>query len=99
MIGAAKEFAGIALSINDNLGAFVWATVEQHMDIIGFVAHLDNRLIANLRREIVALVRGLAFVADKNPSVGEDVLHLKRVDILINVNVAVNLMWLNKCAR
>jgi hypothetical protein len=34
-------------------------------------------------------------MANEHPRVGEDVLHFKLVDILIDVDIAVNLIWLD----
>ena len=41
--------------------------------------------------EVIALVRHLAIVADINPGVGEQVLHLELKHLLVNIDVAMDL--------
>ena len=96
MIGAPEKFACVALTVDDNLGPFMGAAVIQNMDVVGFVAHLDDGLVPDLRGEIIALIRRLAFVSNKHPSIGKDVLHFQRVDVFVDINVAVYLIDLYK---
>ena len=95
MVGTTKELACVALSVNHNLGPFMRTPIVEHMNIVRLMAHLDHRLIANLRGKVVTLRRCLTFMANEHPRVGEDVLHFKLVDILIDVDIAVNLIWLD----
>ena len=71
MIGAAKELAGIALSVDGYFGALMGAAIVQHMNLIVRVAHLYNRLTANLRGKVIAFIGCLAFVSNKHPGVGK----------------------------
>ena len=68
------------------------------MDLIVGMAHHDRRLIADLGCKIVALFRGLAVMADKDPGIGKKMLHLKSIDILTDVGISMNLMALNHSA-
>ena len=90
MIGAPEELAGVSSPVNDDFRALMRATVQQHMDVAGGMTHLNDRLGADMGAEIIALVRGLAFVPDKHPSIGEQVLHLEPVDLLIDIDVPMD---------
>jgi hypothetical protein len=90
VIRAAEELAGVAGPVDDDLGTLVRAAVVQHVHLAVAVTHLDHRLVANLGGEVIALVRRLAFMADKHPGIGEQMLHLEPVDLLIDVDVAMD---------
>ncbi len=68
-------------AVDDDLGALVRAAVVEHMHLAIAVADLDHRLVANLRGEVITLVRRLAFMADKHPGIGEQVPHFEPVDL------------------
>ena len=99
MIGTPEEFAGVALPVDDDFRALMRATVQQHMDVAGGMTHLNDRLGADMGAEIIALVRGLAFVADKDPSIGEEMLHLLLEHLRVGVDIAVHLMWLHESGQ
>jgi hypothetical protein len=90
VIRAAEELAGVAGPVDDDLGTLVRAAVVKHVHLAVAVTDLDHRLVANLRGEVIALVRRLAFMSDKHPRIGEQVLHLEPVDLLIDVDVAMD---------
>ena len=92
VVRAAEELAGVALSINGDLRAFVRTPVMQYMDLIVRVAYLNNRLTANLCGEVVTFVWGLALVSDKHPGVGKQVLHFQLINRLAGIYVTVYLM-------
>ena len=60
------------------------------------MAHLNNRLITDLGGDVVALRRRLAVMADKDPGVGEEVLHLQSIDFGVDINIAMDLMALHQ---
>ena len=59
----------------------------------------DHRLIAHLRGEIVALVRGLAVMTDKDPGVREQVLHFQSEHLGVDIDIAVDLMPLDQLLK
>ena len=60
------------------------------------MAHLNDRLAADLCGEIIAMFRGLAFVPDKDPDIGEQMLHFQIKDCLAGIDIAVHLMRLDQ---
>ena len=91
MIGAAEEFARIAIPVDCDLGALVRTPVEEHVDFAIGMPNLNNGLITDLRGEVVTFLRRLAFMADKHPGIREQVFHFQPVDIRAGVNVSVDL--------
>src|ERR1700742_3390196 len=62
------------------------------------MTHHQDRRGADRCTEIVALVRYLAVVADIDPGVGEQVLHLKLEHLLVDINVAMDLRLADQVA-
>ncbi len=61
------------------------------MDLARPVAAQDHRLLAHARDEIVARVRDLALMPDKQPHPGEEPLQLLLVDPLVDEDLAADL--------
>ncbi len=91
VIRAAEELAGVAAGLGGDAGALVRTAVVQHMHGAVAVAHHQDRRGADGGAEIVALVRHLAVVADIDPGVGEQVLHLELEHLLVEIDVAMDL--------
>ena len=68
MIGAAEKGAGIASPVNGDFRSFVRAAIVQDLDLAIRMAHLNDRLGADLCREVITVFRGLAVMADKDLS-------------------------------
>ena len=90
VIGAGED-GRVALVVAAHLHAAMAAGIEEHMDLAGPVAAQDHRFLAHARDEVVAGVRDLALVADKQPSAGEDALQLLAVDLLVDEDLAADL--------
>ena len=91
VVRAAKELSGVAAGLPGDARAFVRAAVVQNLHGVVGVAHHQDRLGADCGAEIVARIRDLAVVADINPGVGEQVLHLEVKHLLVDVDVAMDL--------
>ena len=91
VVGAAEELAGVAAGFGGDAGTFVRAAIVQHMHRAVVVPRHQHRLRADRGGEVVAGVRHLGVVADIDPGVGEQALHLQREDVGISVDVAVDL--------
>ena len=91
VIRAAEELAGVAAGLGGDAGALVRAAVVQHPHRVVAVPDHQDRRGADGRAEIVALVGHLAVVADIDPGVGEQVLHLELEHLLVDIDVAMDL--------
>ncbi|MPM82893.1 hypothetical protein SDC9_129955 [bioreactor metagenome] len=90
MVGAAEKLARAAAAIGRHLHSLVRAAVVQHLDALVGVAHHDHWLVSHGGREIVPRLGHLAGVADVDPGVGEQLLHLQRKDLGMDVAVLVH---------
>ena len=90
MIRATEEAAGVAAGFRGDAGALVGTAVVQDMDRMVFVADHQHGLGADGGAEIVARVRDLRVMADIDPGVGEQPLHLQGEDFGVGVDVAVH---------
>src|SRR3954447_22665162 len=87
----AGEDGRIALVVAAHLHAAMPARIEKDVDHIGAVAAQDHRLLAHARDDIIAGVRDLALVTDKQPGAGEDLLLLLGVDLVVDKDLAADL--------
>jgi hypothetical protein len=93
---AARKLGRVALLGRDHerpaMGALVVNNANRAVDITN---HHD-RLATETRREVVAGIPDLAFVADVDPCDAEDALHLQLEDLRVGVQPAVNAPRLNE---
>jgi hypothetical protein len=75
VIGAGED-GRAALVVTADLHAAVAAGIQEYVYLAGAVAAQDHRRLAHAGHEIVAGVRHLALMADKQPGTGEDLLLL-----------------------
>ena len=68
------------------------AAIVQHMNLIIRVAHLYNRLTANLRGKVIAFIGCLALVSNEYPGVGKQVFHFQLIHGLTGIDVSMYLM-------
>ena len=95
MIGTAKKFARVSLTINGDLGAFVRTAVVKHFDLTITVTDLYNGLASDLRGVVISLLWGLTLMADKDPRICKKMPHFSIIDGTTCVNIAVHLMTLD----
>src|SRR6516165_8161679 len=60
------------------------------------MSHHQNRLCPDRGTKIIPRFCHLAVMADIDPGVGEQVLHLEREDLIVDVDVAMNLRLANQ---
>ena len=65
------------------------------MHLAGAVTAEDHRLLTHPGRGVVAGVRDLALVSDKEPGAGEDPFLLLGVDLLVDKDLAADLPGLH----
>src|ERR1700720_1457783 len=87
----AGEDGGVALVVTAYLHAAMAARVQEDVHLAGAVAAQDHRLLAHPRRGVIAGVRDLALMADKEPGAGKDPLLLLGVDRLVDEDLAADL--------
>src|SRR3569832_653205 len=90
VIRTTEELAGVAAGLGRDARALVRAAIEEDLHRVVGVAHHQDGLKADRRAEIVARVRHLAVVADINPGVGEEMLHLELEHFLVDIDVAMH---------
>ncbi len=90
VIGASEYLARIAAGFSGDLHALVRAAVEENLHLAVGMAHHDDGLRTDGRRIEIALVRHLAVVADIDPGVGEEMLHLELEQFLVDEDVAMD---------
>ncbi len=95
MIRTTEKLASIALTINGDFRALVRTAIVQHLDLTIGMAHLYHWLITNLSRIVIALFRGLAFVANKHPGIGKQVPHFQVIDRMAGIDIPMHLIALN----
>ena len=91
VVGAAEELAGIAAGVDGDARALVRTAVIEDVHHPVGVAHHQHRLLADRGAVVVAGIGHLAVMADIDPGVGEQVLHLQVEDLLVDINVAMDL--------
>ena len=91
VIGAAEEAADIAAGLAGEPRALVRAAVVQDLYAVRGVAHHDDGLRADRGGVVVAELGHLAVVADIDPGVGEEMLHLQLEQLLVEIEVAMDL--------
>ena len=72
------------------------AAVEQNVHAAVAVADHDHGLPSELGGDVVAGLRHLAGMADEQPRLAEDALHLELEDVRIGVDVAVHATGLDE---
>ena len=91
VIRTAEELAGIAAGLGGDARALVRAAIVENLHRVVGVAHHQDRLRADGGAEIVAGICHLAVMADIDPGIGEDMLHLELEHLLVDVDVAMDL--------
>src|SRR5712692_7692523 len=94
VIGAGAD-GRVALVVAADLHAAMTAGVEEDTRLLRAIAAEDHRLFAHARHEIVARVRDLAFVANEQPSAGENAFELLLVDLVVDEDLAADLAGLH----
>ena len=95
VVRTAEKLTRVTCAINRYLGAFMGAAIVENFHLAIGMAHHDHRLVTHLRSDVITLVRGLAVMADKDPSVCKEVLHLKLVNLFADIGIAVHLIGLH----
>src|SRR6185312_6147582 len=90
MVRTTEELARVAAGLGGDARALVRAAVVQDLHRVVGVAHHQDGLETDRRTEIVARIRYLAVVADIDPGVGEEVLHLELEHFLVDIHVAMH---------
>jgi len=90
VIGTAEEFSGIAAGFRGDACAFVRTAVVEDLHRVVAVTHHEHRLRADRGAEIIAGIGDLAVVADIDPGIGEQVLHLELEHFVVDIDVAVD---------
>src|SRR5262249_59818306 len=62
------------------------------------MSHHQNRLCPDRGAEVIPRFCHLTVMADIDPGVGEQVLHLEREDFIVDVDVAMNLRLVHQIA-
>ena len=96
---AAGELVRRALLGGHHHGAAVGALVADHAQFAVLVARHHHRMAADLRREIIAGLLHLAFVADVDPRLAEDARHLQIEDRRIGVELPVHAAGLEEAGE
>ncbi len=86
VIRAAEELSGIAAAVGHQLRTPMRAAVVQHIDRLVRRAHHDHVLIADARRMKVAPIGHLAVMADVNPRMPVNPLHLQLEDFRVGID-------------
>src|SRR5690606_21386813 len=97
VVRAAKELAGVAAGVVDHHDALVGTAVVQHAHRVVVVPHHDHGLVAHRGGEVVARIGHLAGVADIDPGVGEQVLHLELEDFFADEEIFMDLGGPHQC--
>ena len=85
------EDQGVAFVVPAHLFAPVHAGVEENMQLFVFaVAGYDDLLFSHAGDEEVAGIGDHTFVGDKQPTPGEDLLHLLFIDLRVDVDLPVH---------
>ena len=66
------------------------AAIHEHVDVAVVVASHDRGLSSNRHGFVVAGCADLVLMADKNPIVFEDALHLQIENLLLEINLAMD---------
>src|SRR5260370_1408978 len=90
VIGAAEEPVRVAAGLAGDPCPFVRTAIVEDLNAILRVADHDDRLRADRRGVVVADLRHLALVADIDPGIGEEMLHLELEKLLIEIEIAMD---------
>src|SRR5262249_37779188 len=93
---AAAELLRIAARVGDDLRPAVGALVVDDVDAAVAVAREQHGLGADARRDEIARVLHLAFMADIDPGALEDALHLERENRWIGIKIAMHAVRLDE---
>ena len=85
LVVGADELRRCALFGGANARAAMAAGIVESSDLSLAVAYDDDRIVANLNREVVARLGHLAIMADEQPVAIENVLHVETVIIRIGI--------------
>ena len=91
MVRAPDVPPGVAGALRQEPGSLVGAAVVEDADRPVLAPHHEDRPGADLGGDEVAGSRHLALVPDVHPGVGEEVAHLEREHLFVDVDVAVDL--------
>ena len=89
---AAKKATGIAARIDDKLRALVRTAIVEHVRLPVFAANEHDGLASDQRLVVIPRIGDLAFMADVNPGVAENPVHLEVEYILVGVDSLVDLI-------
>ncbi len=91
MVGATEELARVATGLARHLHTFVRAAVVEHADAVIGMAHHDDRFSTDRRGVEVAFIGHLAGMANVDPGIDEQLLHLQFKQLLVDVQILVDL--------
>jgi len=75
------------------------AAVKHHMDLAVTVTAHDYRLASNCRRDVIAIIRDLAVMTDKQPDAAKNALHLDVEDFRVDIEVLMDPVGLHEAAN
>src|SRR5262245_22398325 len=93
---AAHQPRRMSLTLIHYFCATVAAAIEQHLHAAVAVTAHDDRLTAELGRDVVAWLRHLAGVADEQPSRSEDALQLELEQLRIGIHAPMDAARFNQ---
>jgi hypothetical protein len=88
---ATGKCTGITAAGINQLCSLVRAAIVQHVHLTLLISgHYHRYFVRDIGGVIIAAVRHLTIMTDKNPSFAPDAFHLQLKDFLFGVNISVN---------